>query len=70
MRELQPFLDEDAASVAGWVTSLDDAAAWASLIALPDAATFARWHADPDVRPYVACEDGRLVAYGEILGGP
>jgi ribosomal protein S18 acetylase RimI-like enzyme len=35
--------------------------------ALPDAATFARWHAEPDVVPFGLRDgDDRLVAYGEL----
>ena len=36
------------------------------MAAVPDAATFERWHDDPDVAPFVVRDDRRLVAYGEI----
>jgi ribosomal protein S18 acetylase RimI-like enzyme len=36
------------------------------MTALPEAATFELWHADPDVVPFVGREGGALVAYGEI----
>jgi RimJ/RimL family protein N-acetyltransferase len=66
VRALEPFRPADAALVAGWVTSPEEASRWASMASLPDAATFARWHADPDVVPFVVREDGEPVAYGEI----
>jgi hypothetical protein len=31
-----------------------------------DAPVFRRWHADPDVRPYVLCEGNTPVGYGEV----
>lgn len=31
-----------------------------------DAALFRRWHADPDVHPFVLCADGELHGYGEV----
>src|SRR6185436_7631063 len=66
VRALEPFSPADATAVAGWVTSLEEASRWASMTSLPEAATFERWHADPDVFPFVGREAGVLVAYGEI----
>ena len=66
MRALEPFGPADAAAIAAWVPSLQEASRWASLPSLPDAAAFERWHADPDVVPFVVREAGVPVAYGEI----
>ena len=62
----QSFGPGDASTIAAWVTSPQEACRWASMLALPDAATFERWHDDPDVLPFVVRDDRRLVAYGEI----
>ena len=66
MRALESFGPGDAATIAAWVTSPEEASRWASMAAVPDAATFERWHDDPDVAPFVVRDDRRLVAYGEI----
>ena len=68
---LVPFRRDHARTVAGWVRTLDEAAAWATLDRLPDDATFERWHADPDVHPFLFLDGaGAPVAYGEVWEDP
>jgi ribosomal protein S18 acetylase RimI-like enzyme len=65
---LRAFRESDAREVARWPTSLDEVRRWAgSDPGWPvDVSVFGRWHADPDVRPYVKCDDEQPVGYGEV----
>jgi ribosomal protein S18 acetylase RimI-like enzyme len=64
---LRPFDPALGATVLGWVISDDEARRWASLDARPNSTdVFARWHAEPDVRPYLLELRGSPVGYGEI----
>ncbi len=65
---LQPFAADQIAEIASWLLSAKEASAWAGrdtpFPLTPD--QFRRWHDDPDVYPFIACDDGNLIAYGEI----
>lgn len=63
---LMPFQSAYAAEIIGWATSAEDARHWAGLALPVDVDVFERWHADPDVQPYVLFKEGVLVAYGEV----
>jgi [ribosomal protein S18]-alanine N-acetyltransferase len=65
---LVEFRDAHARAVAGWATSFDEVRRWAGGDAgWPfDVSAFRRWHADPDVKPYVLCDGGALIGYGEV----
>ena len=65
---LRKFRESDARVVAGWPTSLDEVRRWAgSGPGWPvDVSVFGRWHADPDVRPYVMRDGEEPVGYGEV----
>ncbi len=62
------FEDAHAVEVARWPASMDEVRRWAGAsTGFPvSASVFGRWHADPDVHPYVLCEGERPVAYGEV----
>jgi ribosomal protein S18 acetylase RimI-like enzyme len=64
---LRRFEAADADVVLGWIGSPEEADRWASAgrrELVPG--LFAEWHADPDVRPYVALEGDQPVGYGEV----
>jgi ribosomal protein S18 acetylase RimI-like enzyme len=65
---LREFRELDALEVASWPASLDEVRRWAgSDPGWPvDASVFGRWHAGPGVRPYVLCDAGEQVGYGEV----
>jgi ribosomal protein S18 acetylase RimI-like enzyme len=65
---LREFRESDAREVARWSGSLDEVRRWAgSDPGWPvDVAVFGRWHADPDVRPYILCDGGEPIGYGEV----
>ena len=65
---LRGFIGADAREVARWPGSLEEVRRWAgSDPGWPvDVAVFGRWHADPDVRPYVLCDGGKPTGYGEV----
>jgi ribosomal protein S18 acetylase RimI-like enzyme len=63
---LVPYEPGDAATIAGWIQTPEEAARWASIDRLPDAATFERWHAEPDVVPFTVHAADGIVAYGEL----
>jgi [ribosomal protein S18]-alanine N-acetyltransferase len=67
-QSLLEFRDAHAREIAGWATAFDEVRRWAGGEAgWPfDASAFRRWHADPDVRPYVLCVGDALVGYGEV----
>ena len=46
--------------------STDEAARWAALDHLPTEADLARWHAGPDVVPFVWLVADEVIGYGEI----
>ena len=46
--------------------SADEAAAWADTDRLPTLEDLARWHAEPDVYPFVWHEGEAVVGYGEV----
>ena len=64
---LREFRESDAREVARWPGSLDEVRRWAgSDPGWPvDVSVFGRWHADPDVGPYIIL-DGAPIGYGEI----
>jgi ribosomal protein S18 acetylase RimI-like enzyme len=65
---LRDFRGSDAREVARWPTSLAEVHLWAG--GDPgwpvDVSVFRRWHADPDVKPYVLYEGGKPIGYGEV----
>lgn len=65
---LVEFLESDAREVARWPTSAGEVLLWAgSAGGWPvDASVFRRWHADPDVKPYVLRAGEATVGYGEL----
>lgn len=65
---LVEFREPDAREVARWPTSVEEVRLWAgSAGACPvDASVFRRWHAEPDVRPYVLRVGEVTVGYGEL----
>lgn len=65
---LRRFQEPDAREVARWPTSIEEVRLWAgSAGGWPvDASVFRRWHADPDVKPYVLRDEGKLTGYGEL----
>jgi ribosomal protein S18 acetylase RimI-like enzyme len=70
---LREFRESDALEVARWPSSLDEVRRWAgSDPGWPvDVAVFGRWHADPDVRPYILCDREEPIGYGEVwVDGP
>ena len=64
-RELVDFQLSFAPQIAQWAVGPEDLDHWASLRQAATPATFAAWHADPDVRPRVLLEGGPI-AYGEL----
>jgi len=60
--ELTAFRAGDAAAIASWPTSEEEARAWCGRAQ----AGFAEWHRDPDVTPYVLRDGDEPVAYGEV----
>ncbi len=65
---LRGFRESDAREVARWATSIEEVRRWAgSAGGWPvDASAFRRWHADPDVKPYVMWDGKMPVGYGEV----
>ena len=65
---LREFRESDAREVARWPSSLAEVRRWAgSDPGWPvDVAVFGRWHADPDVRPYILGEGEEPIGYGEV----
>jgi RimJ/RimL family protein N-acetyltransferase len=65
---LREFCESDAREVARWPTSMEEVRLWAgSDPRWPvDASVFGRWHAEPDVQPYVLCDGEEPVGYGEV----
>ena len=66
---LVPPEDGDAAIVAGWSRSAEEARRWCSVAEHPFPAGRVReWWADPEVRPWLLVEeaDAQLVGYGEL----
>jgi ribosomal protein S18 acetylase RimI-like enzyme len=65
---LREFRESDAREVARWPGSLGEVRRWAG--GDPgwpvDVAVFGRWHADPDVGPYVLCDGNEPIGYGEV----
>lgn len=70
--ELCPFQAAHGAEVIGWAQTVEEARRWAGPC-LPwplDSRLFPRWHADPDVKPYVLCLGEELIGYGELWVDP
>lgn len=65
---LHEFRESDAREVARWATSIEDVRRWAgSATGWPvDLSVFRRWHADPEVKPYVMWEGEARAGYGEL----
>lgn len=64
---LQPFDPADAAVVAAWAESAEEAWSWCSSTSAPvPAETVAGWGRAEGVLPHVLREGERLVAYGEL----
>src|ERR671921_1119102 len=65
---LREFRGSDAREIARWPGSLEEVRRWAgSDPGWPvDEAVFGRWHADPDVRPYIICDGEEPIGYGEV----
>jgi RimJ/RimL family protein N-acetyltransferase len=66
--DLREFREADGREVASWAASDAEVRRWAgSDPGWPvDVSVFARWHAEPDVQPYVLSDGGDPVGYGEI----
>ena len=65
---LSPYTDCCGAEIAAWPSDSVEAKTWAgdrTWFPVPQD-QFHRWHADPDVDPYVAHQNDKLVAYGEL----
>ena len=62
------FRESDAREVARWPASMDEVRRWAgSDPGWPvDESVFGRWHAEPDVTPYIMCYEEEPVGYGEV----
>jgi ribosomal protein S18 acetylase RimI-like enzyme len=64
---LEPFDEAHGAMVLGWVRSSGELDAWASEDESERSlALFRKWHADPDVHPFLLFAEGRLCGYGEL----
>ena len=65
---LREFRESDAREVARWPASMEEVRRWAgSGPGWPvDVSVFGRWHADPDVGPYVMYDGAEPVGYGEV----
>ena len=65
---LREFQASDAREVARWPASIEEVRLWAgSAGGWPvEVSVFRRWHADPDVKPYVLSDEERLTGYGEL----
>jgi ribosomal protein S18 acetylase RimI-like enzyme len=65
---LREFREPDAREVARWPGSPEEVRRWAgSDPGWPvDESVFGRWHADPDVRPYIIREGEVPIGYGEV----
>ncbi len=65
--ELIPPTAGQAALVASWSTSAEEAAQWCSVAEHPfDPANVRDWWEEPDVQPWLLLDGDRPVAYGEI----
>jgi ribosomal protein S18 acetylase RimI-like enzyme len=61
------FSSASAPIVLSWITTVDEARAWANLDVVPvDVSIFSQWHADPDIRPFLMYQNDRAVGYGEV----
>ncbi len=61
------FGEVHAREIVRWATSVEEVRRWAGSAGWPvDVSVFRRWHADPDVRPYVLCEGETPIGYGEV----
>jgi len=65
---LREFRESDAPEVVRWAISDEEVRRWAGGAGgWPlDVSVFRRWHADPDVKPYVMCDGEALIGYGEV----
>ena len=54
---LLEFRDAHAREICRWTTSVEEVRRWSGIdTGFPvDVSVFRRWHADPDVKPYVLC---------------
>ena len=68
MRMLRRFQEPDAREVARWPTSIEEVRLWAGIAGgwPVGVSVFRRWHAEPDVNPYVLGDGDRLTGYGEL----
>ena len=66
--QLSRFEYETADTIAAWPTSAVEARVWAGAAQrFPvTAGQLRQWHSDPDVSPFVAYENNKLIAYGEL----
>jgi ribosomal protein S18 acetylase RimI-like enzyme len=64
---LRPYDRSMAGLITGWPVDAAELDAWASLSGeAADASTLERWHADPDVHPYVLLSGSDVCGYGEV----
>lgn len=63
--ELRPFVPDDTPSVIAWYEQ--PRSLWVGPFVPGD---IERWHADPDVHPYMLCNGPTPVAYGELWLDP
>lgn len=67
---LVPFDDRPGTVVLAWPVTATELRWWCGLTATPDRDQLARWHADPDVEPYLLVEGDEPVGYGELWREP
>lgn len=63
---LLPFHPHYAQEIVHWITSATEATQWANTAWPVNSAVFARWHADPEIQPYILMAGSDLVGYGEL----
>jgi ribosomal protein S18 acetylase RimI-like enzyme len=62
---MKPFDAAFAERILSWVRNTTELEFWSAL-SEADSSVFKRWHADPDVSPFVLLKDEIPIAYGEI----
>jgi ribosomal protein S18 acetylase RimI-like enzyme len=64
---LEPFQEAHAATVLGWVESVEEAERWAAVGSrVLEPALFREWHEDPEVVSFVCLDGATPVGYGEV----
>ena len=65
---LRPFEGRHAPTIVGWPQSVEEARWWAGPATTwpPHPSVMERWHADPEVHPYVLSNQSAVIGYGEL----